>query len=145
MPTPAQTDFQPPHLINFPNNGRSEIGFLSIAENGSSAMPFDVERVVWTYHTPESVVRGRHAHYHTEQILIAVSGRIIVTTENGWGEVQTFVLDSPKKGLYVPPNVWHTMQYSHTAVQLILASTRYEESDYIRDYEAFKTTHGPQT
>ena len=127
-----------PYLIEFPSIGRSAIGFLSIAENGAGNLPFEVKRLFWTYHTPESIVRGRHAHYNTEQILIAVSGRIVVTTENGTGEVKTHVLESPKTGLYVPPNVWHTMQYSHTSVQLVLASTPYDEADYIRDYDEFK-------
>jgi hypothetical protein len=53
--------------------------------------------------------------------------------------LSTFVLDTPGKGVYVPPGAWHTMQYSHSAVQMVLASTLYEEKDYIRDYNDFKS------
>jgi mannose-6-phosphate isomerase-like protein (cupin superfamily) len=129
--------FAAPHLIAFSKLGAPEIGYISVVEN-QELVPFEIKRVFWTYYTPESIVRGRHAHYHTEQILIAVAGRIIVTTESPEGGIQTFRLENPNEGLYVPPNAWHTMQYSHSAVQLVLASSVYNESDYIRSYEQFK-------
>lgn len=126
-----------PQIIQFPNNGASDIGFLSIIENGSQ-IPFDIKRLFWAYYTPDSVVRGRHAHYNTLMILIAVAGRIVVTTEMPNEEIKVFTLEKPNEGLYIPTHCWHTMQYSHNAVQLVLASTNYLESDYIRDYEVFK-------
>lgn len=128
--------FEKPHLLSFKKWGESAIGYISVTQNAE--LPFKVERVFWTYYTPESIVRGRHAHYKTEQILIAVSGRIIVTTETVNNELQQFVLESPDVGVYLPPNVWHTMQYSHAAVQMVLASTPFSESDYIRNHNDFK-------
>ncbi|MFD2786346.1 sugar 3,4-ketoisomerase [Hymenobacter rubripertinctus] len=125
-----------PYLITFPKLGDPAIGYISVGEAGKT-LPFPVARTFWTYFTPESIVRGRHAHHVTEQILIAVAGRIIVTTEMPDGEIQNFVLDSPHVGLFVPANAWHTMQYSHTAVQLVFASTPYDEQDYIRKHEDF--------
>jgi mannose-6-phosphate isomerase-like protein (cupin superfamily) len=127
-----------PHLIEFKKLGSSEIGYISVCEN-TEQIPFKIERVFWTYYTPEDVVRGRHAHYKTEQILIAVTGRIIVNIEMPDGEKQIYTLDKPNIGLYVPPNCWHTMQYSHSSAQLVLASTKYDEKDYIRKYEDFKS------
>lgn len=126
-----------PYLIEFSKIGSSTIGYISIAELAKS-VPFEVKRIFWTYYTPESIVRGRHAHYETQQVLIALTGRIIVTTEMSGGEINTFALEKPEQGVYIPPNVWHTMQYSHTAVQLVLASTEFSESDYIREYQKFK-------
>jgi mannose-6-phosphate isomerase-like protein (cupin superfamily) len=126
-----------PHLINFPKLGEPGIGYISVTQQ-EQLVPFEVKRIFWTYYTPESIVRGRHAHYTTEQVLIAAAGRIIVTTERADGIIQSFRLEDPNVGLYVPPHVWHTMQYSHSAVQLVLASSAYDESDYIRDYEKFK-------
>jgi oxalate decarboxylase/phosphoglucose isomerase-like protein (cupin superfamily) len=111
-----------------------------VAENHS--LPFEVKRIFWTYFTPESIVRGRHAHHKTEQILIAVSGRIILTAELASGEILTFLLEKPHVGVYIPPNAWHTMQYSHTAVQMVFASHNYEADDYIRDYKQFKQVWG---
>ena len=126
-----------PHLIRFPKLGAPEIGYISVTER-TELVPFEVQRIFWTYYTPESIVRGRHAHHRTEQVLVAVSGRITVTTELADGNIQTFRLEDPNMGLYVPPNAWHTMQYSHSAVQLVMASAIYDEADYIRRYEQFR-------
>lgn len=129
-----------PHLIHFPKLGDPSVGYISVADARQAQVPFAIERLFWTYYTPESIVRGRHAHYRTEQVLVAVAGRIIVTTEMPDGRILTFRLEDPHVGLYVPPHAWHTMQYSHSAVQLVLASQPYDEADYIRQYEQFKQT-----
>jgi len=138
-------NYPAPYLLQFPKLGAPDIGYISVADPQHPLVPFPVRRVFWTYYTPESIVRGRHAHHRTEQVLIAVSGRIIVTTESGGGTLQTFRLENPGVGLYVPPCTWHTMQYSHTAVQLVLASQPYSEDDYIRDYEQFQQIWLPRS
>jgi len=125
-----------PHLIEFSKVGTSSLGYLSIAQN--STLPFRVERVYWTYFTPDSVIRGHHAHYELEQLIFAVSGNIEFVLENVNGEKLTFLLDRPNLGLYVPKMYWRTIKLSHSAVLLCLASQEYEESDYIRDYNTFK-------
>ncbi len=126
------------HLITFQKVGKPVEGYISIAEF-AQVIPFPVKRTFWTYYTPERVIRGRHAHYQTQQVLIAVAGKITVQTETTDGQVDRFVLEHPEQGVYIPPDCWHTMQYSHNAVQLVFASTEYQESDYIRDYEVFKS------
>jgi oxalate decarboxylase/phosphoglucose isomerase-like protein (cupin superfamily) len=130
-------EFPNPHLIEFPKLGEPGIGYISVTEQ-SQLVPFAVQRTFWTYYTPESIVRGRHAHHKTEQVLIAVAGRITVTTEMPDGTVSVHRLEDPHVGLYVPPNAWHTMQYSHSAVQLVFASSPYNEQDYIREYDKFR-------
>jgi hypothetical protein len=130
-------NFKTPHLIEFKKLGSSDIGYISVSEN-QGLIPFVAERLFWTYFTPEDVIRGKHAHYKTEQILISVAGKIIVNIEMPDGKKMTFTLEKPNIGLYVPPNCWHTMQYTHSAVQLVIASTKYDEKDYIRSYDDFK-------
>jgi dTDP-4-dehydrorhamnose 3,5-epimerase-like enzyme len=125
-------------VIDFSIHGNEQIGFIGVFENHPN-MPFAVERVFWTFQTPEEILRGRHAHRKTEQVLIALQGIIRVTTEMPNGEVQIFTLDHPSKGLYIPPQCWHTMQYTGNAIQLVLASTSYNESDYLRDYQTYKS------
>lgn len=127
-----------PYIIELSKIGEPSIGYLSIVEF-QSVLPFKPERIYWTYYTPESIVRGRHAHYKTQQVLIAVSGSILVNIETYQGKLFTYKLDKPSQGLFIPPLSWHTMQYSHSAVQLILASSLFDENDYIRDYDLFKS------
>lgn len=125
-----------PKLIQFPKIGNSSLGYISLAEN--ETLPFDVKRIYWTYFTPDYIERGGHAHHDLEQILVAVAGKITVKTEMPDGSKNTFILESPDQGVYLPKYSWHTMEYNHNAVQMCIASMVYKESDYIRDYAVFK-------
>lgn len=124
-----------PHIIEFPKIGDSAQGYISVAEK--SNLPFEVKRIYWTYYTPESVERGGHAHYNLQQILLAVSGRIIVNIEMPDGVKEEFILDDPHRGLFIPKMAWRTMKYTHNAVQVCIASMAYLETDYIRDYQTY--------
>lgn len=126
-----------PHIITFNKIGSSELGYITIAEEQKN-IPFDIKRVYWTYYTPQDVTRGGHAHKKLEQVIFAVSGTIIFNTENLEGQKETFVLDHPTKGLYIPKLIWRDIQFSHSAVLLCLASEFYDENDYFRDFNDFK-------
>ena len=125
-----------PYLINFPKIGSSQLGYISVAENEN--LPFTPKRIYWTYFTPEDVVRGYHAHFELEQILVAVAGKINVEIEMPDGKCFNFVLDNPHMGVFIPKMAWRKMRYSHNAVQMCIASLKYNEMDYIRKYEQFK-------
>jgi dTDP-4-dehydrorhamnose 3,5-epimerase-like enzyme len=126
-----------PYLIDLKAIGSADLGFLTVAENGKN-LPFNIKRVFWSYDTPELFIRGYHAHYKLEQILVAMSGKLVVTNEDINGQTTEHILDSPDIGLYIPPMYWHLMQFSNKAVMMSLASMGYDESDYIREYEVFK-------
>jgi hypothetical protein len=125
-----------PYLINFPKIGEPSLGYISVAEKMN--LPFKPKRVYWTYFTPENIERGGHAHIELQQVLIAVSGSIKVVIETITGEKHNFNLNKPNLGLFIPKKAWRTMQYSHNAVQVCIASNEYNEDDYIRNYEDFK-------
>ena len=125
-----------PRIIHLPVIGGQDLGFISVIEN--SRLPFEIKRVYWTYHTPENVERGFHAHHELEQIIVAMNGTITFMLENIQGEKKTFVLDSPSKGLFIPKLHWRTIRFANNAVLMCIASEEYLESDYIRDYDDFK-------
>jgi hypothetical protein len=127
--------YSKPFLMRFPRIGNTMQGYISVSEKDS--LPFEVNRVYWTYFTPEDIHRGGHAHHQLEQILVAVAGKIIVETEMPGAISEKFTLESPDVGLVMPVYCWHKMQYTHNAVQMCIANMVYEESDYIRDYEEF--------
>ena len=131
-----------PHLIELKSIGDTREGYLTVAEEQID-IPFDIKRVFWSYYTPQMITRGRHAHYKLEQVLIAVSGKIIVTNESINGETTVHVLEEPNIGLYIPPMYWHVIQFSHNAVMMSLASTLYDEKDYIVNYEEFLKSGKP--
>ncbi|MCH2223366.1 MAG: FdtA/QdtA family cupin domain-containing protein [Crocinitomicaceae bacterium] len=128
---------QQPSEITFKSIGRPDIGYISVAEY-QDLIPFEIKRVYWTYFTPNHIIRGNHAHKSLKQIIVAVSGIIEFELEDKKGNITSYTLDSPEKGIFVPEGYWRTIKFSHNAVLLCLASESYKEDDYIRDYDEFK-------
>ena len=126
-----------PQLIEFSKTGSPALGYITVAEGAN--VPFHINRVYWTYFTPDSVIRGHHAHYELEQMIFATSGIIDFELEGLDGQKLYFRLDSPNIGLYIPKLYWRTIKFSHNAVLMCLASLEYDEADYIRDYQVFKS------
>jgi dTDP-4-dehydrorhamnose 3,5-epimerase-like enzyme len=113
-------------------------GNLAAVESCIEA-PFEIKRVYYLYGIPDSQVRGAHAHKGLEQLVIAVAGKFEIVLDDGKSVVTT-ILNDPAKALYVPKMNWRTLQnFSKDAVCLVLASALYDESDYYRNYEEFKS------
>lgn len=111
-------------------------GNISVVENGRD-VPFNVKRAYYLYDVPGGESRGGHAHKELRQLIIAASGSFTVTLDDGHVK-RTFTLNRPYQGLYVVPEIWRTLDdFSSGAVCLVLASERYDEQDYIRDYQEF--------
>jgi hypothetical protein len=124
-----------PHIIEFESIGSPSLGYISVGQE-LDKIPFTIRRTYWTYYTPQNVQRGGHANINKELVLVSVCGSINVSAEFN-NKKYEFMLDSPDKGLYLPKLTWHTMRYTHNAVQLVMASNLYSEKDYIRDYDDF--------
>jgi dTDP-4-dehydrorhamnose 3,5-epimerase-like enzyme len=126
-----------PQIINLPKI-LDRRGNLSIIEQFKN-IPFKIERTYWIYDVPGGEARGGHAYRENEEFIVALSGSFDVILDNG-KEKQTFSLNRSYYGLYVPKGYWREMNnFSTNSLALILASTKYDENDYIRDYDEFKS------
>ena len=113
-----------------------EKGNITVVENGVS-VPFDTKRVYYLYDVPGGESRGGHAHKGLYQLIVAASGSFSVTLDDGKVK-RTFMLNRPYCGLLVVPGIWRTLDdFSSGSVCLVLASEKYTEADYIRDYDEF--------
>lgn len=122
-------------MYSFPPHGDDRGQLIAIEEQND--LPFDIKRVYYIYDTLPGVRRGFHAHMDLQQILICVSGSCKIHLDNGY-ETAEVLLDKPNEGLYISNDMWREMyDFSPDAVLLVLASNLYDESDYIRDYDAF--------
>lgn len=107
------------------------------AIEGEKEISFSIKRVYYIYGLPYGVRRGFHAHKRLEQYLICIHGSCSILLDDG-KEKTSIKLDRPDVGVYVGPGTWHEMfEFSKDAVLLTLASDRYNEEDYIRDYDSF--------
>ncbi len=113
-------------------------GNLSVVESGIN-LPFDIKRVYYIYDVPGGESRGSHAHRATQEMIIAVGGSFSVNLEYD-GKTESILLNKPYIGLLIHPGVWRTLvDFSSGAVALVLASDFFDEGDYIRDYQEFKS------
>ncbi len=124
-------------IIEIDKHHSDRKGNLSVVENGD-AIPFDVKRVYYLYDVPGGESRGAHAHKKLKQLIIAVSGSFTVTLDDGKVR-RSFTLNRPYQGLLVTPGIWRELDdFSSGSICLVLASEKYDEDDYIRDYNEFE-------
>lgn len=111
-------------------------GNLSFIEEDNH-LPFKIKRSYWIYDVPGGEIRGGHAYKKQEELIIALSGSFDVVLHDGKGESR-YNLNRSYYSLYVPKGIWrHMDNFSTNAVVLVLASTHYDEKDYIRDFNSF--------
>lgn len=111
-------------------------GDLCVGEFGSD-IPFEPKRYFMVHHVPSQKTRGEHAHKLCQQFLVCISGSCAVVVDDGT-QRREVLLDSPEKGIYVPPMIWSIQyKYSPDAVLLVFASHAYDPKDYIRDYDDY--------
>lgn len=122
-------------ILQFGDLG-DERGKLVVIE-GAQAIPFEIKRVFYIYDSDSTVVRGQHANRESEFVLINVAGKSKIHITDGKEE---FVvgLDKPMMGVYIPKMIWKDMyDFSADSVLLVLASTHYDGSEYIRSYDDY--------
>jgi hypothetical protein len=111
-------------------------GNLTFVEGGNQ-IPFDIQRVYYLYDVPGGAQRGGHAHKGLHQLIIAMSGSFDVVLDDGTHKKRVH-LNRSYNGLYVCPMIWRELDnFSSGSVLMVLASNKYDEEDYYRDYEKF--------
>ena len=112
-------------------------GSLIALESSTKNIPFEIKRVYYIFDTTPGTIRGNHAHKELKQILIALSGSCTVVCDDG-EKRKEYTLDWPSKGLYIEGMIWREMKnFSKGSVLMVLASEKYDEGDYIRNYDTF--------
>ena len=123
-------------IIELDRHHSARKGDISVVENGET-VPFDTKRLYYLYDVPGGVSRGGHAHKGLWQLIIAASGSFTVTLDDG-NVKRAFTLNRPYQGLLIKPGIWRELDdFSSGSVCLVLASEKYDESDYIRTYDEF--------
>jgi oxalate decarboxylase/phosphoglucose isomerase-like protein (cupin superfamily) len=115
---------------------KSREGSISFVDN-LKEFPFEVKRVFYLYDIPGGESRGAHSHKECHQFIIAASGSFEVQLDDGKIK-RTVMLNQPYKGLHIPPGIWaFEVNFSSGVICLVLTSKKYNENDYIRNYEEF--------
>jgi len=112
-------------------------GVLCFVEGGNH-IGFDIARVYYIYGVPAGGERAGHAHKTLQQLFVAVSGSFDLVLDDG-RNTRVVTLGDPSAGYYVCAGLWRVLRnFQPGSACLVLASERYSENDYIRDYQAFR-------
>jgi hypothetical protein len=118
------------HKINFREGNLTPVETIK-------DIPFDIKRVFFLYDIPGGEARGAHAHYNCHQFLIAASGSFDVELSDG-KSVKVISLNRPYYGIHIPPGIWAAEKnFSSGAICLVLASEKFNEKDYIRNFNEY--------
>lgn len=122
-------------MLNFKDLG-DERGKLVVIE-GEEDIPFRIERCFYMYGTDAEKVRGNHANINSEFVLVNVAGKSKVMVTDGTQKV-IVELNKPMEGIYLPKMIWKEMyDFSEDSVLLVMASTHFDENEYIRNYDEY--------
>lgn len=122
--------------IEFPKilDPRGNLTFLQHHDQ----IPFEIQRVFWTYDVPGGERRGGHAYYRQEEIIVALSGSFDVVVTDVYGIETKYSLNRPNYGLYLPAKTWRHMEnFSTNSLGLHLSSSEFDEGDYLRDFQEY--------
>jgi hypothetical protein len=101
-------------------------------------IPFNIRRIYYLYDIPGGENRGGHAHKELYQLIVAASGSFEVMLDDGVNK-KIIRLNRPNYGLLVVPGIWRELfEFSSGSICMVLASHKYDENDYIREYYDFK-------
>lgn len=101
-------------------------------------LPFEIARTYWIYDVPGGETRGSHAFKEQQEMIVALSGSFDVILHDGKEEYR-INLNRSYYGLYIPRMMWRRIEnFSTNSLALIVSDKRFEDSDYIRDFEEFK-------
>lgn len=124
-----------PRIIDLPKflDARGNLSFIE----QNNHIPFKIRRTYWLYDVPGGECRGGHAYKENQEFIVALSGSFDVVLDDGCTK-NVYTLNRSYYGLYVPKGLWREMEnFSTNALAMILSSTDYDASDYVRDYDEF--------
>ena len=87
---------------------------------------------------PLGVLRGGHAHFKCEQLIMLIKGKLNVSLESKVSS-ETVLLNTPGSYVLIPVLTWSKQQYITPETEIIVfCSEEFDEKDYIRVYEQFQ-------
>lgn len=112
-------------------------GDLVVLENNNLGLPFNIYRIFYIFGVKEKTVRGCHANRNSKFLLIAVHGSVKVRVRT-LDKDEMYILDDPKKGLYLDSCIWKEMlDFSKDCVLMVASDLPFDNEEYIDDYSQY--------
>lgn len=113
-------------------------GNLNIVE-----LPFSCQRIYTLEKIAKNSTRGHHAHKDLEQIFLVLRGSLTLECSTPFSTFTFTLRHSDTHAVYLPAGYWRVLSnFAPETICLVLASSHYVETDYIRDLESYKKWFG---
>jgi dTDP-4-dehydrorhamnose 3,5-epimerase-like enzyme len=100
-------------------------------------LPFPINRMYTITKNIDKSERGNHAHKKLKQIMFCLHGSFELKLSNPITS-KTFKMEEDGQALFIPAGYWRVMgNFRDATTVLVLASEKYDEHDYIRDYDDY--------
>lgn len=120
-----------PREIHLSEN-RTSLSVLELTD-----VPFVAQRLYWINSIMPSEPRGFHAHKSLNQVLIVVAGSIRLKLCRGAKEY-VFTINSSDSHIFIPLGTWREIYALEAGTNvLVIADCRYDENDYIRNWDDY--------
>lgn len=124
--------------LNTFNNEFGEANLGSLLPIELNQLPFIPKRIFFVKDVPSGVTRGEHAHFKTQQLLVCLRGKIKVSLHDGKNLTSSILEEN--ETIFVDKMIWDSQEFlTYDSILLSLASTNYDKSDYIEDFDLFTT------
>lgn len=99
---------------------------------------FQINRIFYIFDVPEGKDRANHACMNASTVFFALAGSVRLSMETD-GDAFEYLLDSKSKAVFAPQASWiKAYDFSYDAVLVGLSNRRYEECQYINDYNKYQ-------
>ena len=98
-------------------------------------LPFIPKRLFYVSNVPNGTTRGGHAHKKCRQVFVCLAGEIDVDLYDGIHNKEITL--HPNQAIEIPTMVWSTQEFYKNGIAIVLSSEKYDEKDYVRDYQTF--------
>lgn len=133
---PQEVSLNDVKKISFPF--KNDIRGSLVAIEGNGLLPFNIERVFYTFGAKSDSVRGCHANKKSNFLIINIRGTCEIRVSDSQRHSQCYTLDKPNEGLYIPAMIWKEMyNYSDDCVTLVLSDSHYDPDEYINSYSIY--------
>tara|TARA_B100000927_G_C16389837_1_gene438865 strand:- start:148 stop:585 length:438 start_codon:yes stop_codon:yes gene_type:complete len=127
-----------PYFINI-DTISDKRGILKYLEEKKTNKIFKFKRIYFISNVPKSVGRGYHAHKKTVQCLLTLNGNFDFCFFGKKKRKNKIKLTDKSRPLIIPKMCWHWMEnFSNDCIIGVIASSNYNEKDYIRDFDSYK-------
>lgn len=97
---------------------------------------FTPKRIFIVKNCPINTIRGNHAHFETQQLLICIKGKIEVMIDNGIDKKITIINEN--ESILINNLIWDSQKFlTDNDILMVICSTEYNKNDYIFDYSEF--------